>query len=144
MALPAKKLGLAAVAVTAWLLVQLSAHLSSRLAEKASWQAIYAKAQQGQRRTLAEALALQHLKRTDVRYYVELEAAQVAQDNSVLHGIAALKSASCKLGLLTTVMTRGWDLLTRHKPGALELQVRTLWLPVLGVTDLSNWGGLSG
>ena len=128
MALPAKKLGLAAVAVTAWLLVQLSAHLSSKLAEKATWETIYAKYQRQQTLTQAEESAVQHLEHTLVAHYLELAAAKLAQDSSALYDFATSKSTACKMTLLTEVMTRGWNMLSVQEARAFEPQVRRRFL----------------
>ncbi|GAB4821504.1 hypothetical protein N2152v2_008550 [Parachlorella kessleri] len=138
MALPAKKLGLVAVAIIAWLLVQLPAHVTHKIAEEVAWDLVYAKYQLGQPLTLTEGLALRHLEHTDLPRYLELAAAQLAQDSSVSYERATSRSTACKMALLRAVMDQGWSMLSQQEAKAFEPQVMGLYRHLLAAHILKK------
>jgi len=105
-----------AVAVTAWLLTQ---HLSQEI----PWDMLFGKHQAGHRPTLAELIDILFFHRTAVRYYIELEEAQLVRENSALLQRVASESHKCKQALLNLALSPlGCGLVNRTQAGALITQ----------------------
>ena len=113
MAFSAKRLGLVAVAITAWL-------LSHQLCRKTNWIVLSEKYQGGYTSTLGELIDILHLHRTAVRDYTELEQAQLGRENSAFHQRMASEARKCKQALLNLFLSPlVWGMVSRTPAKAL-------------------------
>ena len=113
-----------AVAVLAWLFTRLPPYLPARLADGVNWEALWFKDRRGERSTLGELLAKQHLQRTAVRHYLELEQARLDIGDTGSYVRAAMRCCKCKRLLLTFALSPiDRTLLSRAEKQALNAQV---------------------